>query len=248
MGGSSFRDLIPPFGIMQMVGFTFSCVSLLWILRRSRYKREDVYSIFSLYFKIIAIAFLFGKVLYLAFDLFLHNAINFDIFESSSILFSIYGILLYRFMLKGKRSGVELFDCLNLIAIPILLWQCIGKIGCYRAGCCFGSVNLSYLMSYFTPNDVIIPVQLFESACLFLLFLVFYAIFSKHTTTKYLWNLYIISYGLERVVAELFRKDSLLNLGTVSIYLILSLILIIIGIVSLSFEATFRLRRISGSD
>ena len=125
----------------------------------------------------------------------------------------------------------------NLFLPAFSIAQGFGRIGCFLGGCCFGkpaswgvvfpSNSLPYLKYQDTP---LIPVQLFESIYLFLIFLILFSFvrFKRRAA----WYLILMSCG--RFFFEFLRGD---NRGTLGPYFspaqYISIVLFITGIISL---------------
>jgi len=100
--------------------------------------------------------------------------------------------------------------------IPVVpLVHGFGRIGCFLAGCCYGIPydgpgHVVFGSAGFAPPNIpLFPVQLVESALLFLLlaFLLLYDKYAKRPRSIVGW--YLLIYGLIRMVTELFRGDEI---------------------------------------
>jgi phosphatidylglycerol:prolipoprotein diacylglycerol transferase len=96
----------------------------------------------------------------------------------------------------------------------IVLFQSIGKIGCYYAGCCSGvycSDSQSILLLIGSEYQKKIPVQLYESTSLFIMFFIFFYLNrSKKLPIGFLAALYILFYGIHRFFFEFIRADGII--------------------------------------
>lgn len=108
------------------------------------------------------------------------------------------------------RSHVAQFNLVLFLAVPcIVLAHAFGRLGCLFAGCCYGSVTESAIGINMWVNGQWqrrVPVQLFESLFLFLLFavLLFLAVKKK---CEYTASIYLIVYGIWRFFIEFARDD-----------------------------------------
>ena len=79
----------------------------------------------------------------------------------------------------------------DIIAVVIPLFHSFGRIGCFLTGCCGGIVH----------------VQLIESFCNFLLFLLLLFLFNKKIFNGRLLYVYLLIYPLYRFLIEFLRTD-----------------------------------------
>ena len=121
------------------------------------------------------------------------------------------GLLVYTKFVKSmrpKRDGL-----LDIYAVLSPLFHVFGRIGCFLGGCCYGmesefgftvhnnQLNLSI-------NDVNrFPIQLVESGCNLVIFLVLLYLFRKRKMEKRLIYIYMLIYPVVRFVTEMFRGD-----------------------------------------
>ena len=120
-------------------------------------------------------------------------------------------LLLYKFFYPYPDKNLK--RSLDTIITGVVLAHAFGRIGCFLAGCCFGIPTDSFLGVVFPyghahesfPNIAVYPTQLFESVFLFVLFILLNKvnkIKSKET------EIYLISYGLWRILIEFIRGDN----------------------------------------
>ena len=108
----------------------------------------------------------------------------------------------------SKFSKYSSTEILRFLATGFPLFIVFGRIGCYLAGCCFGTllahpINLLNLILF-----VRVPTQLIESAFALLLFVVM-VIIEKHKAST--WDnlrFFLISYAIFRFGLEFFRGDT----------------------------------------
>ncbi len=114
------------------------------------------------------------------------------------------------FVFKDKTHTADFFKVADCVAPAIAIAHSLGRLGCLMAGCCYGAVTDKWYGIYMVSiGKKVVPVQLFESIFLLLLFAFFiFRIFKKKT---YNLPLYMIIYGVWRFFIEYFRTD---NRGT----------------------------------
>lgn len=111
-----------------------------------------------------------------------------------------------------KVASLPVLQTLNFITTPFCIAHFLGRLGCFMAGCCFGSPTNSILGLTFPIDSLphnhyqelikIHPTQLYESAFLICLFA-----FLVKLKTKNKFYLYILSYSIFRFTVEFIRAD-----------------------------------------
>ncbi len=119
---------------------------------------------------------------------------------------------LWPLLLLLKKHTVSVYERLCDAAPAIPAGHCLGRIGCFFGGCCFGKPTNGIFGVIFPPGSLpyeyyggavaVHPTQLYEAAYLLLLFAVLLA-----CGKKYGFPLYCVLYGMGRYVIECFRND-----------------------------------------
>jgi len=111
----------------------------------------------------------------------------------------------------------------DAFAPAIALGHAIGRIGCFAAGCCWGTVcHLPWAVTFTNPaaNQLVgvplgvplHPAQLYESAAEFAIFGILYWRFGRPHGRGDIISLYLMLYGAARFVVEFFRDHAQGNL------------------------------------
>ncbi|MBA3065944.1 prolipoprotein diacylglyceryl transferase [bacterium] len=146
----------------------------------------------------------------------------------------------------AKKSKIPFPEFCDYFAAPMILGQAIGRIGCFMAGCCWGSS--SGCLPGVTFNDAaslapcgvsLHPVQLYESALNFALFFLILKTPLKKTGLRTV--IYLAGYGLIRFFMEFIRGDNVPGFFGLTIMQIIAIIFAISSLVY--FSATFQKRR-----
>ncbi len=117
-----------------------------------------------------------------------------------------------------RRKKIPTWPTADIIAPALALGHGFGRIGCFSAGCCYGSectapwavvFNNEYAseltgVHLHTPLH---PVQLYEAVLNFLNFAVLFVILKKKTFDGQVFAFYIINYSVIRFAVEYFRGD-----------------------------------------
>ena len=113
----------------------------------------------------------------------------------------------------ARRRKLPLRLLLDLAAPYIALGQSIGRIGCFLNGCCYGK-PVAWGIYFPTHNARLYPTQLFETASLFIIFLVLKNAQTKPHQAGFIFVYYLLLAAGERFIVEFYRGDhDLLWLG-----------------------------------
>lgn len=229
------------YGLMITIGIIAALFLLIYRSRRKRYNEDNIWDMAIL---AIICGVIGGKVLYIITD------IKY-IIEQPSVLksigngFVIYGavfggiLTVYLYSRKKGWDALSVFD----LAIPSLpLAQGFGRIGCFLAGCCYGSattlpIGVEFSNSPFASVNVHVhPTQIYSSVFDFLLafFLLWYD--RKERKNGRIFSLYLIIYSIGRFLIEYLRDDPRGSVSIFSTSQFISLFIVIIGILLFNFE------------
>jgi phosphatidylglycerol---prolipoprotein diacylglyceryl transferase len=153
----------------------------------------------------------------------------FMIFENPSLYFSnpkrlfsgsgfvFYGSLLFcipSMIWYFRRIKVPVLPMLDVMAIVTCIVHGFGRIGCFMAGCCYGTETHSHFGVVFTDptcqaplNTSLHPTQLYEATFIFLLLTSLLILKSRKKFDGQVFIIYLIAYACGRSVIELFRGD-----------------------------------------
>jgi phosphatidylglycerol---prolipoprotein diacylglyceryl transferase len=117
-----------------------------------------------------------------------------------------------------RRKKIPTWPTADLIAPALALGHGFGRIGCFSAGCCYGSecsapwavvFNNAYAseLTGVRLHAPLHPVQLYEAVLNFLNFGVLFVILKKKKFDGQVFAFYIINYSVIRFFTEYFRGD-----------------------------------------
>lgn len=148
------------------------------------------------------------------------------------IIFGILAALLY-----CKKKRLSFLNYLDCAAPSIALAQGFGRIGCFLAGCCYGTqmdcpISITFTDSAYAPNNVpLFPSQLVSSAFNFVHFFVLCALFKRNKQPGKIGAFYLVFYSIGRFIIEFFRGDlERGSVGTLSTSQFISVFVAIVGI------------------
>jgi phosphatidylglycerol:prolipoprotein diacylglycerol transferase len=135
----------------------------------------------------------------------------------------IFGILSLLIFLNKTNQKLGVF---SFLTIPLGVGHGLGRIGCFMAGCCYGTeLDHTIFLSH-------IPVQLFEAIGLFT---ISYICFKKMSKNIDPFLFYLKAYAVLRFLLEFLRGDSIrgLYLGLSSSQLISIVIIMLVVVVDI---------------
>ena len=115
----------------------------------------------------------------------------------------------------AKRKGLHLWSTADIWAPSIAIGHAIGRLGCFCAGCCYGTPakDIPWAVTFTDPESLAIlgvplhPSKLYESAGEFINFFML-ILFRRHQSFKgQIFWMYILNYSIIRFVVERFRGD-----------------------------------------
>ena len=119
----------------------------------------------------------------------------------------LLGMIFWQRIMKHPR--VKFIQMLDLAGPFILLGQCVGRFGCYFAGCCYGvEVDWDFFpFSYEVNGSLHLGNPFIESIWCGIGFLVFAGMYMsrRKSFNGFYISLYCIWYGTERLILESFR-------------------------------------------
>lgn len=119
-------------------------------------------------------------------------------------------------------NNLPVLACLDIIAIHAPLFQAIGRIGCFLAGCCYGaSTHHPWGFIYTDPQSMaplhvaLHPTQLYSAIGLLSIFFLLYCIVQKVTKKPgQLTALYLMLISMERFLIDFWRADRMFSLAS----------------------------------
>ncbi len=152
------------------------------------------------------------------------------------LLFGLLFLIIY-----SKKKNINILLLLDIITPGLIIAQAIGRWGNFFNQEAYGrAVSLSFLKKLCLPNFIIQnmyidghyrePTFLYESFFSFVGFLIIILLRKKRNIkVGQLTGIYLIWYGIERLVIETFRSDSLM-FGNIKIAQLISIIFILTGV------------------
>ncbi|MBI3602173.1 MAG: prolipoprotein diacylglyceryl transferase [Candidatus Omnitrophica bacterium] len=224
--------MIYSYGVM----IALAVVVCTWLLNRDAkvYKiPSDV--IYDFMFWSVGGGILAGRIFYifLMWDYFRQNPLEMIMIQHGGLAWQGGlggGLLAGIWFVRRQKLPLRLF--LDLGAPYIALGQSIGRIGCFFNGCCYGKPVAWGI--YFPIHEARLhPTQLYESAGLFLAFLILKYAQTKSHRQGMIFVLYLWLGAMERFVVEFFRADHDHHWMGLNLFQYIALGIFVVGIVLL---------------
>lgn len=237
------------FGFLQIRWYSFFIflaisTACYIIVKEARKKNIDKDYLTNLLFYGILIGILGARIYYVLFNLnyYLKNPIeiieiwNGGLAIHGGIIFTLIFLIVY-----SKKYNVKPIIMTDIISVGLLIAQSIGRWGNFFNQEAYGRiVTLKFLKKMHLPSFIIKgmyidgfyrePTFLYESILSFIGFILLITVRKKkENKAGIITGLYLIWYGIERLIIESFRSDSLM-LGTIKIAQFVSIIAIVVGI------------------
>jgi len=138
----------------------------------------------------------------------------FKVWEGGLVFYGGLILVIPVVILYLKKHSVPILKCMDVFAPYVSLGHSIGRIGCFFAGCCYGSpTNLPWAVVYKDQNSLaplnvsFHPTQIYSSILNFSLFLILRWMYKKIKFDGQIFSLYLILYPINRFIVEIFRSD-----------------------------------------
>lgn len=126
-----------------------------------------------------------------------------------SLLFCIPAMIWY-----FRKNKIPVLAMLDVMAIVTCIVHGFGRIGCFMAGCCYGTPSHSHFAVMFTDpacqaplNTPVHPTQLYEAGFIFMLMTTLLILKTRKQFDGQVFIVYLIVYAIGRSIIELFRGD-----------------------------------------
>lgn len=210
-----------------------------WAMHEARQRKLPHDKIPGISLLILAGAILGARLLYVLIDLqyFAANPLEIFAFWHGGLVFSggfLVGSLFGYWALRKETDKLTWLDC---FAPGVALGQAIGRIGCFMAGCCYGSKSfVPWAVTFTDPNSLaplfqpLHPTQLYHSLAGLLTFGMLLLAKRKLQTPGKLTGLFLVLFAGFRIFIEFFRADYRGDLGVLSVTQLIALVLLLPGL------------------
>lgn len=166
----------------------------------------------TFFYLVFIVGFLGGKLFYFLQDpLFYFENFRFlqDNFSGGFVFYGSFVCIIPFIIWYLKTHKIPILPVLDILAITTTIIHSIGRLGCFAAGCCYGSHTDSHFGIVFptTHGASVHPTQLYESSMLILIMSLLLVIKNRKQFQGQVFLIYLILYAFGRGVLEFFRGD-----------------------------------------
>lgn len=197
------------YAFLIVLGTFIACIYTKW-----RAKKElGIESLSNSFFYIIFIAgFIGGKLFYYLQDpwYYIHNpSLILDNFSGGFVFYGSFVCIIPYIIWYLKKHRIPVLPMLDILAVTTTIVHAIGRLGCFAAGCCYGSHTDSNLGVVFpaTHGTSVHPTQLYETVMLLFIMGLLLVLKKKKQFQGQVFLVYIMLYAFGRGILELFRGD-----------------------------------------
>lgn len=203
---------VPAYSLFAFIGLFFMMVFLCCRIQKMRLQFKDflVLMLFMLVGVGIGSKFVFilTRIPEILTDFSMENVLRIIITSGfvfyGGLLGAIIGIYIF-----AKKYDMIFSDLADIVAPGFPLFHFWGRVGCFFAGCCYGKKAAWGIALENEPGVPRIPIQLFESACLLLIFFVLLYLEKKSHNNIPILHVYLFLYAICRFNLEFFRGDTI---------------------------------------
>jgi phosphatidylglycerol:prolipoprotein diacylglycerol transferase len=208
------------FNLHKVTIYTYAFCIVLGTLIAAKYtkwrakKDLNINKLPNAFFYIIFIAgFIGGKLFYFIEKplFFIKNPhLLLDNFSGGFVFYGSFITIIPIVIWYLKKLNIPVLPMLDILGITTLIVHSIGRIGCFNAGCCYGSpTNSDFGMIFPTTHNISVhPTQLYEASILIGIAILLIIIKKRQQFKGQLFLLYISFYAIGRAILELFRGDN----------------------------------------
>lgn len=132
--------------------------------------------------------------------------------------FVFYGSLLFAIptmLIFFKKNKLPMLPMLDIMAATSCIVHGFGRIGCFMAGCCYGTEHDGFPSITFSDpkcvaeplNTPLHPTQLYSSLAIFSILVIIIFVSRRKQFDGQLFMLYLMLYAIARSLLEIFRGD-----------------------------------------
>lgn len=223
------------YGLLLALGMLSGTALIAWQLKR----RVGTYDFLPSWILVIMLSALVGSRSLSAIyhpELFWANPLNFIFSSGGLVLYGGFFGGLLAFYLLARLSPYSIVTLADAFAPGGLLGVALGRIGCFLAGCCYGTpcaidaLAVHYPSHHATFGLGVHAVQLYETFGLLALVAWMLPFSQKRIWKGFNISLFFFGYGLLRFLMETLRGDKILIDGQLSVSQWFSLLAVAIGL------------------
>jgi len=223
------------YGIIIAIGLVSAFIYATYTTEKEGINQNDFLNMFII---TVPCAIIGARLYYVIFNFSDYKNSLMDIFNLRQGGLAIYGGIIASLLviyIYCRIKHIKYSKVLDILAVGLLIGQCIGRWGNFVNGEAFGTQTDSFFAMTIVNNSITIasnvhPTFLYESLWNALGIAVLLVYKKKQLFSGEIFCLYMVWYGLGRMMIEGLRSDSL-YIGDFRVSQLLSAIILIIGII-----------------
>ena len=212
-------------GLLLMLGFLLATWRAAANAHLYSFKKEDVWdvSLIGLFGGIVG-----ARLAYVAQNMghfSQHPAEIFSIWTGGMTSFGGFILGIIAGLLACRAKGMNPWDMADLAAVSLPIGYCLGRIGCFLNGCCYGGVcELPWAMRFHihdaAGNDILTPpshpAQLYSAIAAILMFVILAALEKRRAFKGQLILAFGVLYSVYRFLVEFVREGVTADLSGIA--------------------------------
>jgi phosphatidylglycerol:prolipoprotein diacylglycerol transferase len=219
------KFFIPTYGTLVALGFLLALLITVRLAKRAKLPPEPITNL-AIYCALAGLAgaklfmILFDLKKYLSGELSLWSL---DTLQAAGVYQGGFLLALVTAVLYMRHNHLPVLETSDIFAPGIALGQAIGRLGCFAAGCCWGTeCHLPWAVTFSNTEAQtgvplglpLHPTQIYESLADALVFLLLYRMIAKPHVAGAVLGWYLTLYSAARFGIEFFRfHEQGLHLG-----------------------------------
>ena len=235
------------YSFFLLVSFSLGVLIIYFNKKRINLSKTEIG---DMLFNLVIIAIFGARIYYVIFNLDYYLEYPLDIVKVWEGGLAIHGGIiagLIYLVYFCKKKGISIIKLTDIVVFALSLGQSIGRWGNFFNQEAYGPITTySTLKRLHIPNFIIEgmhignnyyhPTFLYESMWCLLIFIVLLILFLLKIEKKGLYtSIYLIMYGIERLILESMRQDSLM-LFNIKVAQLVSIVMILSGIIILIYN------------
>jgi phosphatidylglycerol---prolipoprotein diacylglyceryl transferase len=202
------------YGFFIAVGFGFG---FALAVRRARREGISFEIVVELLFSCLLASLIGSRLLYVLTDLAFfrrHPLKVFNLWEGGLVFYGGFVLAVAVSVVYLKARRMRIWKTADLFSPPIALGLFFGRIGCFFAGCCYGTrTDLPWAVVFTNPDSLaplnvpLHPAQLYDAANGLFIFFVLIAMKRRKAFDGGGFWVLIFLYAVTRFIVEMFRGD-----------------------------------------
>ena len=241
-----FGKQIFSYGVMAALGFLAAILTWTWLGRRER-RPDGFASDLGLWLMVAGIGG--SRIAYVAANWSQYRDAPLDVVRIDQGGLVFYGGLVLAsaaLVAFARLRRVPLWHLADFAIPGLAVGHALGRIGCFLNGCCYGvpaAADACCGVVFSTASEPgrlfegipLHPVQLYEAACLFIIWAILLRAYPRRKKDGNVFALYLLLYPPCRFLIEFFRGDDRISWIALDVAQLVSIALFLAGVLLFAF-------------